>query len=245
MLDLSAILNRAKTLARFLCLTGTAIVGVDAYAQVESVPRLAQGETRVYFSAGYHVGSGWRPNLKSVQIVVNEKIISSLTEGQFSIVDFKAGNYTIGCFPQDANANFPVARQITFKAGTYKYFSCDMDAFTESTRAKDAAMLAIFSVPLGVVGGAVGGAVAGAATGAASSTDFKTKTYLEERPLASGSQYTTYTKASDILSNTETGNSSITNDPVKQLKDLQELKKQGLITDSEYRKLRKDILDQM
>lgn len=216
-----------------------------ASSQDSQLPKLDQGWTRVFFSAGYHVGMGWRPNLKAVQIVSNESVISDLTEGQYAIVDFKAGDYTIGCVPQDANANFPVAKKITFRAGTYKYFSCDMDAFTETTRAKEAAVFALLGAPLGAVGGLVGGAISGAAAGAATSSDFKTKTYLEERPLASGLQQVAYIKASDTPNNKEAGTVSASSDTATQLNDLQELRKRGLITDTEYRNKRKEILNRM
>lgn len=241
-------MSHVKKWGRWCLLTIQAAAALGcgiASAQDGQPPQLEPGYTRVYFSAGYHVGMGWRPNLKAVQVISNENVLANLTEGQYAIVDFKAGGYTIGCVPVDASANFPVARQITFRAGTYKYFSCDMDAFTETTRAKEAAVFALLGAPLGAVGGLVGGAISGAAAGAATSTDFKTKTYLEERPLASGLQQVAYIKASDTSNNKEAGTVSASSDTATQLNDLQELRKRGLITDTEYRNKRKEILNRM
>jgi hypothetical protein len=236
---------RASLLLQAAFLSSGAVFVGSSVAQDNRAPALEAGHTRVYFAPGYHVGMGWRPNLKAVQILSSDSVITNLAEGQYAIVDFKAGNYTIGCVPQEANANFPVARQITFKAGTYKYFSCDMDAFTETTRAKEAAVFAVLGAPLGAVGGLIGGAISGAAAGASSPGDFRTKTSLEERPLSPDMQYAGYVKVSDTPNNKDAGNDSTSADPASQLKELQSLKKQGLITDTEYRTKRKSILDNL
>lgn len=212
------------------------------------------GLTRVYFFTGYHVGVGWRPNLSAVDIIVNDNKIASLKENQYVVADIKAGDYVIGCIPTEPTKNFPVGKSVKFKSGSFKYYACDMDSFAEDTRAKDGAITAAMALPFGFLGGAVGGALGGAIAGAtdASLSDFKTKTYLDERPIPSGYQLTEYKRLSEVTpiksgqstSATEIQNNS-SDTATNKLKELKQMKDQGLISDSEYRSKKKSIIDQM
>lgn len=249
-----SVFTNMKTRSLIAMLGLATLVSGNALGQENQVPaKLADGWTRVYFFAGYHVGMGWRPNLTSVNIFVNDSKVATLSENQYTVLDIKSGSYLIGCSPTEPSKNYPVAKAITFKPGGHKYFACDMDNFSEDTRAKDTVLM----VPFGVLGGAVGGAIGGAIMGAsdASLSDFKTKSYLDERPLPAGSQLVGYYKSNE-LSTSQTGQSKeigksnggttpSQGDPVSKLKELKAMRDQGLITESEYRSKKKAIIDQM
>jgi Protein of unknown function (DUF2846) len=211
----------------------------------EGTPTLEKGWSRLYFFSGNHVGVGSKPALSTVNqvgpIYINNEQVGLVAENEYVIVDIRPGTYEISCSPQEPDKNFVVKTSISINQGIQRAYACDMDNFSEGQAAKQSVAMAF-----GLIGALVYEA----------SIDYRSKTYLVESALPNNSRLVSYHKflghigspASDVNATTSSKipskNAAIKSD-VDRLKELNTLKKDGLISEADYRRKKQQIIDQM
>ncbi len=215
-----------------------------SYAEV--IPALEKGWSRIYFFSGSHVGVGSKPALTTVNqvgpVFINNEQVGLVAENEYVMVDLNPGSYEISCSPQEPDKNFIVKTPITISQGVQRAYACDMDNFSEGQAAKQSVAMAF-----GLIGALIYEA----------SIDYRSKTYLVESALPSTSRLVSYHKFLGPIGLPATSDKSLlpssktiskpnpASVEAEKLKELDDLKKGGLISDSDYRRKKKQIIDQL
>ena len=200
-----------------------------------TIPALEKGWSRVFISAGQLEG-GIKVDLKfrtnTGPVYINGQKVGSTAYKEYFAVDFLPGSYEANWVPDEPDKFYSEKKAITLKAGEIRYFTCDLE-----------------TKGIGWAFGFVGAAL----------SDYMWRGLLNERPsLDSKSKLVSYLKF-NASSNSNPPASAInrpndqvvpanmpTNESVSQkLRDLQNLRKDGVITEDDFQKKKQQLLEKL
>ncbi len=197
------------------------------------IPPLEKGWGRIYVSAGTLSGIKLWSVHQVGPVFINEQQVGAPGKNEYIAVDLLAGTYEAHWVPYEPEKIYSEKTAITIKAGETRYFSCDVE-----NRA-------------GMAFGAIGYAA----------SDYVQNALLNEtQSLDSAGKLVSYVKfngspnaSSPIPSpevvghpNAETAPANVpANESVAQkLRELESLRKDGIITDEEFQKKKQELLKQ-
>ena len=223
-------------LAIALTLVGCASAPTPRPIYASAVPPLESGSSRLKITSGkWNWTRLWAVGQVG-PVFINDQQIWLAAKDEYIIVDLSPGIYELSWTPGEAYKNFTEKRKVVFQAGEIRHFACDM---TE----KGAGMY------FGLIGVLV--------------SEYLTKTYLEEREMDNPDStlvaYEKFNGAQNSPNSTADKIEKSTPPPISKseelskddnsvhtrLEKLKGLYDKKLITEDEYDKKRKELLDSL
>lgn len=208
------------------------------------LPSLESGWARLYFSAGV-IDMPYRPNVDARfnhqlgPVFVDEVNVGSPANGEYIVVDVKAGSHALRWQPHEqAEKLDSVIEKIDLSSGQTKYFACDTKVFNVAGYSGLSAS--------GIAFGAIGGAVSQMGDKPAVEKSAR-GVLVEKNQIDSSSRLVGYFKYDEasVSKKPSTKGSGSNLDNTERLKQLQKMRKDGVITEQEYQQKKKLILDQL
>lgn len=211
---------------------------------IAALPSLESGWARLYFSAGV-IDMPYRPNVDARfnhqlgPVFVDEVNVGSPANGEYIVVDVKAGSHTLRWQPHEqAEKLESVVEQINLSSGQTKYFACDTKVFNVAGYSGLSAS--------GLAFGAIGGAVSQIGDKPAIEKSAR-GVLVEKNQIDSSSKLVGYFKYDEasVSKKPSTKDSGSNLDNTDRLKQLQKMRKDGVISEREYQRKRTEILNQI
>lgn len=203
-----------------------------------SLPTLEAGWGRVYFSSGV-IDIPYRPSIDIRYssdigpVFIDEVNVGSPANGEYIAVDLKPGSYKMKWIPQGATDNFHFVETIlNVEPGISEYFSCDIKV-VKVTFSSGAAGLIPALIAKGVED--------------KQSVEKTHQTiFTKKNDLNSSSRLVSYFKYDEAsVPKTKLTKSKTNESSSERLKELQQLRKDRVITEQEYQQKKSQILKQM
>lgn len=217
-----------------LVLSGCASVAPQR-AEYTSLPPLEKGWSRIFFGAGQMEGVlhvNLRHRTTTGPVYINGQKVGSPAYKEYIAVDLLPGTYESNWIPDEPEKFYSSKTAITIKSGETRYFSCDMGPKGSGHY-------------LGLIGGLINAA-----------SDYMWVGLLTEQPpfdntskLASYSKFTGSSNSNppeNVANHPNVDATPVANESVSQkLRDLQALRKDGVITEDEFQKKKQQLLEKL
>jgi len=95
--------------------------------EYSGLPSLENGWSRVYLSAGVMSGVKLWSVHQVGPVFINDQRVGSNAKDEHTIVDLHPGTYEVYCTPEEPEKNLTEKHQFTFVAGETRYLACDME----------------------------------------------------------------------------------------------------------------------
>jgi len=205
-----------------------------------NVPPLESGLSRLKITSGKISWARLWAVGQVGPVFINDQQIWSTAKDEYIIVDLLPGIYELSWTPGSPDKNFTEKRKVTFQAGETRHFACDM--------AQKGAGVGMY---FGLIGALVESQL----------SEYLTKSYLEERPMDNpDSTLVAYKKFNEVQNSPNSITKTIEintpppilkseelskddNSVYTRLEKLKGLYEKKLITQDEYDKKRKELLD--
>lgn len=210
---------------------------------VTALPNIESGWSRLYFSSGV-IDMPYRPNVDARfnhqlgPVFVDEVNVGYPSNGEHIVVDVKAGAHNLRWQPHEQSEKLEsVVETVTLASGQTKYFACDTKVFNVA----------------GYSGLSAGGMAFGALGAAASQIGDKPAVeksargvLVEKNQIDPSSKLVGYFKYDEAsVPKTKLTKSKTNESNSERLKELQQLRKDRVISEKEYQQKKSHILNQM
>lgn len=207
-----------------------------------NIPPLEKGWSRVFIAAG-QLEDTFNVDLKNTSntgpVYINDQKIGSTAYKEHIAVDLLPGSYQVNWMPEVSDKFYSEKKAITLKSGEVRYFTGDMEVYGAGAR---------IGLGFGLIGNAL--------------TEYVYRGKINEKPsLDSKSKLVSYLKlnGSSIVNLPATHDSVAnrfnadvapvnipTNESVSQkLRELQSLRKDGVITEDDFQKKKQQLLEKL
>lgn len=203
---------------------------------ISALPNPESGWGRVYFSSGV-IDIPYRPNIDARYnsqigpVYIDEVNVGSPANGEYIAVDLKPGTYKMKWLPHESSEySDPVVTSLQIDAGTSKYYACDIK------------VIKIQMVAPGLIPALISKGIQDQQP-----VEKTNQTVFSEKPNFGGSlrlvSYFKYDEAKPPKA--KQGSAKQSGSTSEKLKELQNLRKDGVINERDYQQKKKLLLDQM